>query len=126
VLKEVSVERSESADRFVAEIPPNYRGQRKQEEMSESKLSRTVVVINPQGLHARPADLIVKAASRYQSSVEIVKGSERVDAKSILAIFTLAALPGTELIVEADGPDAAEAVNTLCELFERGFDELEQ
>ena len=93
--------------------------------MSESKLSRTVLVINPQGVHARPADLIVKAASRFASSVEIVKGHERVDAKSILAIFTLAALPGTELVIEAEGPDAAEAVAALCELFERGFDELE-
>jgi phosphocarrier protein HPr len=93
--------------------------------MSESKSCRTVIVINPQGVHARPADLIVKAASRFQSSVEIVKGHERVDAKSILAIFTLAALPGTELVIEADGPDAADAVAALCELFERGFDELE-
>jgi phosphocarrier protein HPr len=83
------------------------------------------VVINPQGVHARPADLIVKAANRFQSTVEIVKGHERVDAKSILAIFTLAALPGTELVIEADGPDAADAVAALCELFERGFDELE-
>ena len=83
------------------------------------------MVINPQGVHARPADLIVKAANRFQSTVEIVKGHERVDAKSILAIFTLAALPGTELVIEADGPDAADAVAALCELFERGFDELE-
>jgi phosphocarrier protein HPr len=93
--------------------------------MSESKWSRTVVVINPQGLHARPADLIVKAANRFQSKVEIIKGHERVDAKSILAIFTLAALAGTELVVEADGPDAQDAVAALCELFERGFDELD-
>ena len=93
--------------------------------MSESKLSRTVVVINPQGVHARPADLIVKAANRYQSNVEIIKGHERVDAKSMLSIFTLAALPGTELVIEADGPDAADAVAALCELFERGFDEME-
>jgi phosphocarrier protein HPr len=93
--------------------------------MSESKSCRTVMVINPQGVHARPADLIVKAANRFQSTVEIIKGHERVDAKSILAIFTLAALPGTELVIEADGPDAADAVKALCELFERGFDELE-
>jgi len=93
--------------------------------MSESKWSRTVIVINPQGLHARPADLIVKAANRFQSKVEIIKGHERVDAKSILAIFTLAALAGTELVVEADGPDAQDAVQALCELFERGFDELD-
>jgi phosphocarrier protein HPr len=94
-------------------------------EMSELKLSRTVWVTNSQGLHARPADLIVKAASRFQAHVEIIKGQDRVDAKSILAIFTLAALPGTELVIEADGPDAADAVEAVCELFERGFDELE-
>ena len=93
--------------------------------MSEPKLSRTVVVSNPQGLHARPADLVVKAATRFQSKVEIIKGNERVDAKSILAIFTLAALPGTELVVEAVGPDAEDALRALCELFDRGFDELE-
>jgi phosphotransferase system HPr (HPr) family protein len=93
--------------------------------MSEPKLSRTVVVSNPQGLHARPADLVVKAATRFQSKVEIIKGNERVDAKSILAIFTLAALPGTELVVEAVGPDAEDALAALCELFDRGFDELE-
>jgi phosphocarrier protein HPr len=93
--------------------------------MSEPKLSRTVVVTNPQGLHARPADLLVKAASRFQSKVEIIKGNERVDAKSILAIFTLAALPGTELVVEAVGPDAEDALQAMCDLFERGFNELE-
>lgn len=93
--------------------------------MSETMSSRTVVVINPQGLHARPADLIVKAASRFQSKVEIVKGQDRVDARSILSLFTLAALPGAELVVEATGPDAVEAVNALCELFEDGFGELE-
>ncbi len=93
--------------------------------MSEVKLSRNVVVINPQGVHARPADLIVKAANRFQSNVEIVKGQDRVDAKSMWSIFTLVALPGTELVVEAAGPDAADAIAAVCELFERGFDELE-
>ncbi len=93
--------------------------------MGESKLSRTVVVVNPQGLHARPADLIVKLAHRFQCTVQIARGSERVDAKSIMAILTLAAMPGTELVVEAEGPDAADAIDALCELFRRGFDELE-
>ena len=75
-------------------------------------------VINPQGLHARPADLIVKAATRFQSNVEIVKGHEQRGRQKLLAIFTLAALPGTELVIEAEGPDAADAVSALCELFE--------
>jgi phosphocarrier protein NPr len=94
--------------------------------MDETKRIRTVVVMNPQGVHARPADMIVKAASQFQSRVELVKGKERVDAKSILAIFTLAAVQGTELVVETEGPDAEQALNSLCELFVRGFDEMEQ
>lgn len=93
--------------------------------MSDTKVSRTVTVINPQGLHARPADLIVKTASRFQSQVEIIKEHERVDAKSILAIFTLAAVQGTQMVVEACGPDAEEALQALAELFDRGFDELD-
>ena len=84
-----------------------------------------VVVTNPQGIHARPADLLAKTANRFSSQIEIVKGSERVDGKSILSILTLAATEGTELSLEADGPDAEEALNALAELVEQNFAEDE-
>lgn len=87
--------------------------------------SRTVVVTNPQGLHARPADLFVKLATRFASKVELVKGQERVDGKSILAILTLAAVAGTRLSIEADGPDAEQALDALAELIEHNFAEDE-
>ena len=64
--------------------------------MADGKISRTVVVTNPQGLHARPADLFVKLASQYQATIEVIKDGERVDGKSILAILTLAAVQGTQ------------------------------
>jgi len=89
--------------------------------MSEQKLSRTVRVISPQGLHARPADLLVKAAKRFACKIEIVKGHERVDCKSILEIFTLAAVEGTVLVIEAEGPDAEAALVALAELFDNSF-----
>ena len=87
--------------------------------------SRTVVVTNPQGLHARPADLFVKLATRFAAKVELVKGDERVDGKSILAILTLAAAAGTRLSIEADGPDAEQALDALAKLVEHGFAEEE-
>jgi phosphocarrier protein HPr len=93
--------------------------------MSEARLARTVVVTNPQGLHARPADLFVKLATRFASRVEIVKDRERVDGKSILAILTLAAAEGTKLSIEAEGPDAAEALEALAALVEHDFAENE-
>jgi len=85
----------------------------------------TVVVNNPQGLHARPADLFVKCAMQYEAKIEIIKDSERFDGKSILDILALAAVQGTKLAIEADGPDAEAALKALTSLFERGFAEEE-
>lgn len=89
--------------------------------MSEPKLTRIVVVNNPQGLHARPADMFVKTALRFQSKIEVVKDSERVDGKSILSMLTLAAMEGTKLSLEATGCDAKEALDALVELFDKNF-----
>jgi phosphotransferase system HPr (HPr) family protein len=91
--------------------------------MTEVKLTRTVVVTNPQGLHSRPADLFIKTAQRYQTTIEIVKNNERVNGKSIMDILTLAASQGTTLLIEASGEDAAEALDALVQLFEQDFGE---
>ena len=94
--------------------------------MSEDRLRETVVVSNPQGLHARPADMFVKLASRFESTVGVVKGNERVDGKSILAILTLGAEKGTEIAIEAIGSDAADALQALVDLVKDGFVEDEE
>ncbi len=91
--------------------------------MGEQTARRRVVVNNPQGLHARPADLIVKLASRFSARIEFIKNSERVDGKSILAILTLAAVDGTELEIECAGPDAEAAVEALAYFFAQSFAE---
>jgi phosphocarrier protein len=93
--------------------------------MAEGTASRTVVVTNPQGLHARPADLFVKTASQYQSTVEVIKDGERVDGKSILAILTLAVVAGSQLEIVATGPDADAALDALTGLIVRNFDEYD-
>lgn len=89
--------------------------------MSKTVLSKRVVVTNPQGLHARPADMLVRAASQFQAQIEIVHGGNRVDGKSILGVLTLVAEQGTELQIEASGPDAQEALRVLVELIESNF-----
>ena len=94
--------------------------------MNEVKVSRTLVVQNPQGIHARPADLIVRLTRNYQAKIEFVKDNQRVDGKSILDLLTLAAVQGSELIVEADGPDAQAAIDAVAELFAGAFSEIEQ
>jgi len=91
--------------------------------MADDTLVRIVVVTNPQGIHARPADGFVKLASQFQAKIEVVKDGERVDGKSILAVLTLAAVEGTQLIIEATGPDADAALNALTELVRTNFGE---
>ena len=91
--------------------------------MNNSPLTRTVTVRNPQGLHARPANLLVDLASRFQSNILIGKDGELVDCKSILSLLTLGAAQGSELSVTADGDDADEALKSIAKLFDEGFED---
>ena len=92
--------------------------------MSEA-LRRTVTVISSQGLHARPADLLVRLAGQYGARIMIGRGGEEVDCKSILSLLTLGAAEGTELNLTAEGDDAQDALDAIEQFFLRGFDEME-
>ena len=86
--------------------------------------TKKVRVTNPAGLHARAAARLVEVASEYQSIIRV--GQERmVDGKSILSLMMLAAVKGTELNIEAEGPDEVEAINALRELIKGGFGEID-
>jgi phosphotransferase system HPr (HPr) family protein len=76
----------------------------------------TVVIVNPNGLHMRPASVFARAAQGYSSAVTIWKGSNSCNGKSLIDLMMLAAEPGTELVVEVDGDDAALALPALLEL----------
>ena len=87
-------------------------------------ICRTVVVSSPQGLHARPADMLVRMANRFQSTITLGRDGEAVDCKSILSLLTLGAAQGTELFLKAEGDDAESAIDEIEQFFLRGFDEL--
>lgn len=89
--------------------------------MSNDTLSTTVTITNPQGLHMRPAYMLAETAATFQCNIELVKDDIRVDGKSVLGILTLGAAQGTEVIVEANGDDAAAAIEKLQTLLESGF-----
>ena len=84
----------------------------------------TVTIQNRAGLHTRPAAAIVKLASKFQSEFYIVKDGFRINGKSIIGVMTLAAAQGSTLELEMDGPDEAEAMETLVDYFNKGFEEL--
>lgn len=89
--------------------------------MTEPTAHRTVTIINPLGLHARPAFLFAQLAGQFESKITVIKEGERVDGKSILSILTLAAAQGTHLEIEAVGQDAHAALEALARLVDQGF-----
>ncbi len=89
--------------------------------MSETVVSRNIRIASPAGLHARPAELFAKKALSFAAQIEIIKGDQRVDAKSILHILTLGATQGTELVIQARGVDAEQALEALVELVNSDF-----
>jgi phosphotransferase system HPr (HPr) family protein len=90
--------------------------------MSTTPVTRIVVIENPQGLHARPAELFARLALKYESRIELIRDDQRVDGKSILEILTLGVQPGTRLTLEAQGLDAQEAIVALAKLVENRFE----
>lgn len=82
-------------------------------------IERAFVVASELGFHARPAGEFVRVASRFNSEVQVSRGGEWVSGQSVLSLLSLAAGPGTRLLVRAMGPDAEEAVATLGNLIER-------
>ena len=94
--------------------------------MTESIVEeRTARIVNPLGMHARPAAEFVKLAGGFDAQVRVEKGGVEVNGKSIMGVLMLAAERGSELHIRADGPDAVKAVAALVELVGRGFGDLE-
>lgn len=91
--------------------------------MADTTAFRQVVVANPLGLHARAAARFVHAAGRFACQVRVTGWGQTVDGKSILGLLLLSAARGTTIEIAADGVDAAEAVEALVALTERGFDD---
>ena len=84
---------------------------------------REVTIVNTLGLHARAATRLVKCAAGFAAELWLTYGERRVNGKSIMGVLTLAAARGARLLIEADGPDAADAVTAVAELVESGFGE---
>jgi phosphocarrier protein HPr len=86
---------------------------------------RRVTISNRLGLHARAAARLVRRATQFTSSVEIVREDtdQSVDGKSILGVLLLAASRGTRIIIKVEGADEDRAADMLAELVETKFGE---
>ena len=80
---------------------------------SHQKVSRTLRVSNPTGLHARPTSELVRCAIRFKSNITIQSNGRTCSAVSIMDIMTADIRAGAEILVNAEGPDAEKAVDAL-------------
>ena len=91
--------------------------------MNQDSVCRQTVTVNLEnGLHLIPGSQIAQLARRFDCDLTIRKGESQADAKNVLDIIALAAVRGTELILETSGRGASEALQELVRLFESNFE----
>ncbi len=87
------------------------------------KIEKEVTIVNRLGMHARPAAMFVRIASRFRCEVWVEKDGEQINGKSIMGLMMLAAGQGSKLCIRCDGPDAAQAIAELEALIAAKFSE---
>jgi phosphocarrier protein len=88
-------------------------------------VSRTFVICNKKGLHARASAKFVQTVEKFDAEVRVMRCHESVGGTSIMGLMMLAAAPGTSITVEATGQEAAEVVDALAALIESRFGEAD-
>jgi len=86
-------------------------------------VEREVTVSNRAGLHTRPASMLVRTASQFESEIFLRRDNYEINGKSVIGVMTLAAEQGATLDLIVEGEDENEAAEAIAELFEDGFGE---
>ena len=84
-----------------------------------------ITIINKLGLHARASAKFVATAAKYQSRINVIKGTHSINGKSIMGVMMLAATKGSELELHIEGPDADGMERDLVALIDNRFHEDE-
>jgi phosphocarrier protein len=87
-------------------------------------IEREATIVNPLGLHARPAAQMVRLASTFTAEIAVLKDGMEVNGKSIMGVMMLAAECGSSITIKASGDDAERAVQALMDLVASGFGEM--
>ena len=86
-------------------------------------MTKTTATINvASGLHARPANMFIKTAAQFKSTIKVSKDGKEVDGKRLLAIMTLGVRQGESVEITADGDDEKEAIAALEAIIAKDFE----
>ena len=87
-------------------------------------ISKNLTVVNPSGLHLRPAGVLSQTALKFKSDITIVSGEKKIVAKSVLNVMAAGIKCGTEITLICDGEDEEEAMKTVSQAIESGLGEM--
>ncbi len=90
---------------------------------SSQRPEAVVTIINRKGLHARASAKFVKCAEGFDAKITVTRDDQTVQGTSIMGLMMLAAGPGAQLHLTAEGPDGPEALEAIVALIEQGFGE---
>lgn len=93
--------------------------------MSSSGLSRSLIITNKLGLHARAATKLAQLCQQFDAQATVTLAGNSADASSVMALMLLAGSQGKEVTVSTEGKDAQQALESICQLFTDKFDEDE-
>ncbi len=77
-------------------------------------IERSFTMIDPQGLHARPASALVKVAKPFGADIKLV-ADKAVSLKNLMQVLSLGIAPGTTFTVTAEGDDEAAALEAVTQ-----------
>lgn len=87
-------------------------------------VSKKLTVVNPSGLHLRPAGVLSQTAMKFKCDIIIECGEKRIVAKSVLNVMAAGIKCGTEINLICDGEDEEEAMKSMSEAIESGLGEM--
>ena len=87
-------------------------------------ISKNLTVVNPSGLHLRPAGVLSQTAMKFKSDITIVSGEKKIVAKSVLNVMAAGIKCGTEITLICDGEEEEEAMKTVSQAIESGLGEM--
>ena len=88
-------------------------------------IKKEVEIVNKLGLHARASAKLTQTATRFSCEINLARNGRRVNAKSIMGVMMLAAAKGSQIVVETEGTDEADAMKAITELIADYFGEGE-
>ena len=76
-------------------------------------------IVTETGIHARPATLLVQAASKFNSDINLEYNGKSVNLKSIMGVMSLGVGQGADVTITADGDDAKEAIEAIADTMKK-------